>query len=346
MGHLILISSDSSGDGFCSDTVKLRPNQNHLPSNSQWGKSVQIKQFYFKSSIPLLSLGCLLSLSLTSGCSTFSRKSDSEHPPEILPEPSPKVSETMAPPKAIEVSEKDRIFNSIDMRLQILEAKLSSLNDKLDATRMGLDTLTSNMKKREVAAIPPPADSFGATPKVVAAPSDPEAGFAEDDSIEDFRKAMILYHGQKYPESILAFSQFMQNYPDHPLAGSAQFYVAQSYELQKEYRLAQKEYQQMILSYEESPHISEAIRNIATLSERLQDIQTAAKYRQILSSVFPSSPAASQPMMTNPQTHEARNHEGEQSAPSISQASLPSESNPSLPQTAPIGTHSEETHSP
>jgi TolA-binding protein len=137
-----------------------------------------------------------------------------------------------------------------------------------------------------------PSDASGEPIHIKPAAKDPENGFTQDEAIQNFRQAMILYQGQKYPESVLAFSKFLEKYADHPFAGSAQFYVAESYMKQKEYKLALQEFQRVLTTYDRSPHISDTLKEMIFAEESLKETAEAGVHKHLLTSLFPSSPAA------------------------------------------------------
>jgi TolA-binding protein len=199
------------------------------------------------------------------------------------------------------------LVSSLSTRLDAIESRMGSLNDKVDATKAGLDVYTSGiggignkgastkagMKKQGVTAHP--ADGLGANVPVDAAAGDPESGFNTDEAILSYRRANVLFQAGKYPESVLAFSNFVDKNPDHPLAGSAQYYVGASYLRQKEYRLASQEFERVLTSYDRSPRISDTLRDLAEAEDGLKKPKDAARHRQLLLTMFPQSPAASGP---------------------------------------------------
>lgn len=90
----------------------------------------------------------------------------------------------------------------------------------------------------------------------------------------------------------MAFSEFLEKAPDHPLAGSAQFYVGESYFKQKEYKLALQEYQRVLTSYDRSPVVADTLARMITTEEILKKQPEAEKHQHLLTSLFPNSPAA------------------------------------------------------
>jgi tetratricopeptide (TPR) repeat protein len=103
---------------------------------------------------------------------------------------------------------------------------------------------------------------------------------------------MILFQSHNYPDASLGFSAFVDQYPDHALAGSAQFYLGECYFKQKEYKLAARELGRVITTYDRSPHIAETLRDLSISEEKTGMPEEAARHRQLLTSLFPHSPAA------------------------------------------------------
>lgn len=177
-------------------------------------------------------------------------------------------------------------------RLEALETRIGSLADKVSATQSSVDNLMANRKALPAPVVSHPSDGAGTEPAETLASNDPEAGFVSDRAIQDFRKGQILLDARKYPEAALAFSAFVEKYPDHPLAGSAQFEIGESYFKQKDYKKAVHELERVLTSYDRSPHISDTLRDLADAEDGLRMPEQAARHRQLLTSLFPQSPAA------------------------------------------------------
>ncbi len=180
-------------------------------------------------------------------------------------------------------------------KIQSLETKLSSMNDKMDAQKFhhALQTHSNRGKLTEVAEIPSDnAGAFAEDPAPI--PHDPEAGFTQDAAVQNFRKALIIFQGLKYPEATLAFSDFLEKYPDHAMAGAAQFYIAEAYTKQNEPKLALQEYQKLLTTYDRSSHVADTLKQMAAAEDILKRREEAARHRQLLTSLFPLSPAASE----------------------------------------------------
>ncbi|OFZ82885.1 MAG: hypothetical protein A3K03_01005 [Bdellovibrionales bacterium RIFOXYD1_FULL_44_7] len=196
-----------------------------------------------------------------------------------------------------------------DPKIQELEAKLSFLSDKLETMRVTIDNLSNNQEPKTSSVPIPSSEYIGDTVPPTKAPNDPDKGFVNDNAVKNYRQAILLFQSQKYPEAVLAFSAFLERFADHPLAGSAQFYVGESYFRQNEHKLAIQEFQRVLTSYDRSSHISLTLKQIAAAEEALKQTAEAVKHKQLLTSLFPQSPAANSttiiPSKTDPLSEES-----------------------------------------
>ena len=177
-------------------------------------------------------------------------------------------------------------------RIDSLETKIDTLGTRIATNQAGFETLLSNTKATSQGVAPLPSSQVGSKPETPRAATDPEAGFQADEAIQQYRNASILHDAGKYPEAVLAFSTFVEQHPDHALAGSAQYFVGESYYRQKEYKLALAELERVLTSYDRSPRVADTLRELADIEDRLKMNERAARHRQQLTSLFPQSPAA------------------------------------------------------
>lgn len=205
-----------------------------------------------------------------------------------------------------EANENQKILTALNTRMQMLESKLVSMNDKLEATKQALAHMTAQQKAEsesksgpisgpisgdDTEVIGPASAKSGTSVEAPNPLGDPEEGFVNDTAVQAYRKGMILFLGQKYPESVLTFSGFLEEFPDHPLAGSAQFYIGEAYIKQKEYKLALQEFQHVITSYDRSSHIADTLAEMTLAEEILKKSTEAENHRHLVTSLFPQSPA-------------------------------------------------------
>lgn len=184
---------------------------------------------------------------------------------------------------------------AMNTKLDSLDTKMGSVNDKVDQTRAQMDTLTGNVGVSHPTTkkvVTPTLPAGGSVDEDTVDSTGPEKGYIDDDAVQKYRSAMILFQAHNYPDAVLSFSSFVDQFPDHPLAGDAQYFLGESYFKQKEYRLAARELNRVLTTYDRSSHVSDALRDLAISEENTGDKDAAERHRQELMSMFPSSPAA------------------------------------------------------
>lgn len=213
----------------------------------------------------------------------------------------------------------------LNERIQFQEDKIASLNDQLAAAQTSLQQARAGSEPP--ATRPHPSTQAGESVSLQDEPLS-QMAFEDSDAVSKFRNATVLFDSQKYAEAILAFSQFLKEYADHPLAGAAQYFTGEAYFQQKEYGLALKEFNRVLVSYDRSTHVSDAIARVADCQEKLGQKIEAIRGRETLVSLFPQSPLA--PLARAPK--------------SGSSAEMPQESAPAralVPETAPMTSEAE-----
>jgi len=243
----------------------------------------------------------LISVALT-GCAAASKKDDSALQSQVT-----ELKSTIA---------------TLNSRIDSMDSKLSALNTKGTEAAKSTEPKAAVQKAKPTAVTSHPADGVGAEVPTVASERDPDAGFVNDEAVRSYRKAMILFHSGKYAEAVLAYSGFLEKFPDHALAGSAQYYIGRSYFEQKEYKLALQEYQRVLTSYDRSSRVPETLRDMASIEDNQKDTQAAARHRQLLTSLFPQSPAAGS--KESPQAAAPQNPSAQPDAADIAETSTSS----------------------
>ncbi|MGE0615103.1 MAG: tol-pal system YbgF family protein [Bacteriovoracia bacterium] len=246
--------------------------------------------FTFAPSL-FISVATLATLSLgANGCASTPKSTEPTVEAENHAPPPPTESELLRE----QVAHLTSTVATLEKKLGEAEQKMGMMNDKINAANatqaIALKKQTGKIKTSPISVHP--ADAQGEAVEADTLADDPEAEYARDASIQKFRDAMVLFDGGKYAESVLQFSNFLQNQPDHVLAGAAQYHVGEAYFKQREFRLALDEYQRVIVSYDRSSYTPEALRRMAECEDQLNRPKVAARHRQQLLALFPQSPAA------------------------------------------------------
>ncbi len=216
--------------------------------------------------------------------------------------------ETATPTTAKE-KQLQSLVQQLSQKLEEMEGKLTALNDKIDATRAGVETIalsTGGTEKGKtaipttVAVLPHPVDTSRSSGlPVTHSASSGHAGapsYINDAPIQTYRQAMIQLETQKYRDAILSFGSFLEGHPDHPLAGSAQYHIGESYYHLGEPKLAEQELQRVLTTYDRSPFVPETHRLLSAIYTQLKNDSQAGRHQKLLVSLYPQSPAAKEAM--------------------------------------------------
>lgn len=215
-----------------------------------------------------------LTLTLLSGCALLSSRQES----------------------TTEKDELKQMIVQLNQKIDTLSAKQGQNDEKIKETLASIENLPGYKKtgievKTEGVAVHPAA-AAGITPRAPVAAQDPEAGFMNDNAIQEYRKAQLLFQSGRYADATIAFDSFLERFADHPFAGNAQYAIAESHYQQKEMQPALKEFQRVLTSYDRSPRVPDALKRMVDIEESLQMKNEASRHRQTLQALFPQSQIA------------------------------------------------------
>lgn len=205
-------------------------------------------------------------------CGSLSRRDEAPEPADQAPEASP-------------------------AKVQELQNTISTLNAKIEELETQLRAAERRPEFRQSFDRPVrPSAGLGVDSSVAA--HDPEAGYVNDSAVQAYRQGKVLFDSEKYPEAILAFSAFLERHGKHVFAGSAQYFLAESYYLQGEYAVAEQEFTRAISLYDRSPQITNAYARLADSYAKQGKTDEAERVRLQIRALFPQSPAAARREVT------------------------------------------------
>lgn len=207
------------------------------------------------------------------GCSTLFGRHEEEATEETA----------QATPPTASTEEKDARIRDLERTVSTMTAKVEELETQVRA-KNNPPTLRQNFDSPKIkAGSPPKPEIYG---------SDPEKGFNNDSGVQSFRQGKALFDSDRYPEAILGFSSFLETFPRHPIADHAQYFLAESYFRQGEYRIAEQEFQKLIQTFERSSRLADSYAKLALCAQKMGNAADAERYRGQLDALFPSSPAS------------------------------------------------------
>ena len=165
------------------------------------------------------------------------------------------------------------LYVDLDTRVRKLETAPAAA---ADAAPSGGTPPTSAGGGPATATLPPPA----------ARPADPQAEQrAYDAALDQFKRG-------DYPGAIANFSAFVKNYPQSPLAPSAQHWVGNAQYARKDYRASIVAQRALISAYPTSTKVPDALLNVASAQSDLNDNAAARRTLEELIAKYPQSEAA------------------------------------------------------
>jgi TolA-binding protein len=214
--------------------------------------------------------------------------------PETADASATSASQAPQPPTDIELARQQ--ISKLQDRVQDLEVRLSAMNDKINLENgsgapSALNLPTEAVEAPAAHAKVVPAKRPERKSKTVFAGVE-EKSNSSSEAVDRFREAKILFDSKRYSDSMLEFSEFVKNEPDHPLAAAAQYFVGMSYLKQNEYKLAEEELSRGLISYAHSSYIPDTLLALSQVSQDLKKPTKVIYYREKLLSHFPNSPQA------------------------------------------------------
>jgi tol-pal system protein YbgF len=145
----------------------------------------------------------------------------------------------------------DRELKRITAELEVIQSKLATA--PVAEPTGGLSDRVENLEgdvallKAKLAAVEASPSREGARPSLKASP---------EDMYEDAYKS---FQAKRYEEARGKMQEVVQAYPQHPLAGNAQFWVGETFYNQKDFENAILAYEDVMLKYQDHPKVPAAM---------------------------------------------------------------------------------------
>lgn len=132
-------------------------------------------------------------------------------------------------------AEDERRLQAIAQRLEGLSTGLTSLAGRLDELNTRTEALGRQMRGATAvpAPLPPTAAARPPAPAPAPAPVEPTPGSRPSTNAlqpqDIYQAAYIDFSKGSYPLAVAGFREFLRRYPDHPLAGAAQYWIGEAH---------------------------------------------------------------------------------------------------------------------
>jgi tol-pal system protein YbgF len=158
---------------------------------------------------------------------------------------------------------------------------------------------TLEQAERGAALAPPPTPTPAApssTPPPRAATTAPAAAAAASKpGVSDkqaYQTAFDLLQARKYDEAAKSFTAFLSGYASSPLADNAQYWLAQSHYVQRQFNVALPEFQKVVDKYPQSSKLPDALLKVGYCQAELGNKNAARTALQQVMKQFPDTTAA------------------------------------------------------
>ena len=166
-----------------------------------------------------------------------------------------------------------QLYLDIDQRLQALE---SQSRGGFGAANQGFGADTA-----------PGAGGFGDSEP--AAAGGPRLTGTDQDN---YQAAFELLQARRYQDAAQAFTRFVQAFPDSPLADNAQYWLAETYYVQREFETALTEFQKVLDLYPQSDKLADALLKVGYCNYELRQWDAARTALQQVMRDHPGTTAA------------------------------------------------------
>jgi tol-pal system protein YbgF len=132
-----------------------------------------------------------------------------------------------------------------------------------------------------------PSSTASQAPAVAAAPPRP-AGTDQ----QNYQAAFDLIQGRRYAEAGTAFTKFLGDFPTSPLADNAQYWLAETHYVQRQFQAALPEFQKVIDKYPQSAKLPDALLKVGYCQIELGNRDAARTALQQVMRQYPDTTAA------------------------------------------------------
>lgn len=165
-----------------------------------------------------------------------------------------------------------------------MKARLDDLNNRVYVLTEQMESLRSRL--RDSSTVPSQTKVFPQAKATVLEEKN------EDTMVGEYKGAYELYKDKKYSKALIAFSSFIEKYPNTVLTDNAYYWMADCYYNQKEYALSIDGFTKVLKKFPNESKAPEAMLKIAMAYKELGEKKDADAQLKELISKFPVSRAA------------------------------------------------------
>ena len=187
--------------------------------------------------------------------------------------------------------------------IEALRADVRGMHDEVDRLGNDFETvrkrqrdlytdLDQRLKSLETHAPAPtaPAPSAAAAPAAATA-ARAAAIMADGTDRGNYQAAFLLLKDSQYDQAIVAFSRFLADFPDSPLADNAQYWLGEAHYVNKDYPTALAAFQRVVDKYPLSRKLPDAMLKVGYCQYELKQWDQARAVLGTVTSRYADTPA-------------------------------------------------------
>jgi tol-pal system protein YbgF len=174
-------------------------------------------------------------------------------------------------------------------QMEVLNNGIETVQKRQRDLYVDLDTRLRRIETSQPSASSPTSAPAGEAPSGAAGTASAAATTAETRAYD---AAQNLRRIGNYQSAIVAFQNFIKQYPKSTLASSAQYWIGDSYFNIRDFRLAIAAQRVLLKSYPDSAKVPDALLNIASAQAELGESAAARKTMEEILAKHPTSEAA------------------------------------------------------
>ena len=180
-------------------------------------------------------------------------------------------------------------LKALDAQQAFLVAEAKALRDELGVTRRALTQNEASVRELRAAVDDVEKKADAAAP---AAAGSPEALYTS---------AMARLRADDHARAVREFGEIVTQFPQHPLASSAQYWMGEAEYRQRDFGQALAAFRKVVDEHPQSPQVPEALLKIGLCQRELKDTAAARESWERVVKTYPSTSAANQARALLPQ---------------------------------------------
>ncbi len=171
------------------------------------------------------------------------------------------------------------MYSDVDQRLQVMEGggAPAAANQEMGGLQ---DAAAGNNRDQEVLKDP------------AVQPQSTAAGVAKSNEKQVYLEGYDQLRNGHYSQAIVLFNQVVVDYPDGEYADNAQYWLGETYKVNRNYTASRDAFQKLLSNYPDSPKVPDAMLKLGYLELEQNNIKKGRQYLVDVSMRYPGTTAA------------------------------------------------------